>query len=215
MQKEGYHLNKTGERVSELLSRQFVVPTLSSTPTTQTRSWVDGEYLVDFRIGELCRVRENGEWVFYRLQDTDGGIYVWAKANASEMPDLSDYYNKAEVNQKIEEHAPDLSDYYTKSEVDAKVEEHQTDLSDYYTKEEADSKIDEKIQAINFPEDESIKYASRAEYDAWKEAGAVSDKTLYVIMEGGEPVELLIGSHQIAVKDLGSKGFPYSFPIIF
>ena len=172
---EGYHLNKTGERVSELLSRQFVVPTLDSTPTAQTRSWVDGEYLVDFRIGELCRVKENDEWAFYRLQDIDGSIRVWVKANASEMPDLSDYYNK----------------------------------------EETDSKIDEKIQAINFPEDQSIKYASRAEYDAWKEAGVVSDKTLYVIMEGGEPVELLIGSHQIAVKDLGSKGFPYSFPITF
>ena len=192
---KGYHLRKTGERVNELLSRQFVVPTLNSTPTAQTRTWVDGEYLVDFRIGELCRVNENGAWVFYRLQDINEGICVWAKANASEMPDLSDYYNKEEVDRKIEEHTPDLSDYYTK--------------------EETDDKIDEKIQAIEFPEDQSIKYASSEEYDAWKESGVVSDKTLYVIMEDGEPIELLIGSHQIAVKDLGSKGFPYSFPIIF
>lgn len=205
----------SGERMAELLARQFFVPTLETVPDSKTRSWVDGVYIVDFRIGEFCRVKENGKWVFYRLQDIDGNLRVWEKANASEMPDLSDYYNKSEVDKKIEEHTPDLSDYYTKSEVDAKMEEHQPDLSDYYTKEEADSKIDEKIQAINFPEDQSIKYASRAEYDAWKEAGVVSDKTLYVIMEGGEPVELLIGSHQIAVKDLGSKGFPYSFPIIF
>lgn len=131
------------------------------------------------------------------------------------MPDLSDYYNKEEVDSKIEEHTPDLSDYYTKNEVDVKIEEHQPDLSEYYTMEETDSKIDEKVQSIEFPEDQSIKYATRAEYEAWEESGCISDKTLYVIMEGEEPVELLIGIHQIAVKDLGSKGFPYSFPIIF
>ena len=61
---EGYHLNNTGERVSELLSRQFVVPTLDSVPNEQTRNWIDGEYLVDCRIGELCRVKVEEEWVF-------------------------------------------------------------------------------------------------------------------------------------------------------
>ena len=171
----GYYLNKTGDRVNQLLSRQFIVPTLDNSPTTETKSWIDGEYLVDFRIGELCRVKENNKWVFYRLQDIDGSIYIWVKANASEM----------------------------------------SDFSGYYTKEETNSKIDEKIQSIKFPEDQSIKYATRAEYETWKESGNISDKTLYVIMEGEVPVELLIGSHQIAVKDLGSKGFPYSFPIIF
>ena len=171
----GYYLNKTGDRVNQLLSRQFIVPTLDNSPTTGTRSWIDGEYLVDFRIGELCRVKENNEWVFYRLQDIDGSIYIWVKVDASKTPDLSGYY----------------------------------------TKEETNSKIDEKVQSIEFPEDQSIKYATRAEYEALKELGSVSDKTLYVIMEGEEPVELLIGIHQIAVKDLGSKGFPYSFPIIF
>ena len=195
MSAEGYKLGMSGARVGELLERQFVVPTLDSVPDLKTRNWADGGYTVAFRIGELCRVKVDGKWKFYRLEDIVGSECVWVKANASELPDMSDYY--------------------TKEEVDKVVSEKEVDLSGYYTKEEADSKIDEKIQAINFPEDESIKYASRAEYDAWKEAGAVSDKTLYVIMEGGEPVELLIGSHQIAVKDLGSKGFPYSFPIIF
>lgn len=32
----GYHLGKTGERVNELLSQQFIVPTLSSAPTSTT-----------------------------------------------------------------------------------------------------------------------------------------------------------------------------------
>lgn len=119
---EGYHLNKTGERVSELLSRQFVVPTLDSVPTEQTRNWIDGEYLVDFRIGELCRVKVEEEWVFYRLVDIVGGKRVWAKANASEMPDMSDYYTKEETDKRIEEHTPDLSDYATKKELEEALE---------------------------------------------------------------------------------------------
>ena len=212
---EGYHLNKSGERVSELLSRQFVVPTLANVPDEQTRNWVDGDYLVDFRVGELCRVKVGNEWCFYRLQDIDGSKCVWVKANAAEMPDMSDYYTKEETDKRIEEHTPDLSDYYTKKEVDDKIEEHQPDLSEYYTKEEADQKIEEKIGGIVFPEDESVKNLTRSEYEALKESGAVSDKTVYLILENGEPVEILIGNFQIAVKDLGSKGFPYSFPIIF
>ena len=140
---EGYHLNNTGERVSELLSRQFVVPTLDSVPTEQTRNWIDGEYLVDFRIGELCRVKVEEEWVFYRLVDIVGGNRVWAKANASEMPDMSDYY--------------------TKEEVDTKIEEHQPDLSEYYTKEETEQKIEEGVSSIVIPEDESIKNVTEDE----------------------------------------------------
>ena len=59
-------------------------------------------------------------------------------ASAYTPTDLSNYYTKAEVDEKIEEHEPDLSDYYTKEEVDEKIEEHEPDLSDYYTKEEID-----------------------------------------------------------------------------
>lgn len=192
---EGYHLNKTGERVSELLSRQFVVPTLDSVPTEQTRNWIDGEYLVDFRIGELCRVKVEEEWVFYRLVDIVGGNRVWAKANASEMPDLSDYYSKEEVDTKIEEHQPDLSEYYTKEEVNTKIEE--------------------GVASIVIPEDESIKNVTEDEYNAMFEADTLSDKTMYFVSKDGSPIALYIGKVQIAVREEGSKGFAYNFPIIF
>ena len=192
---EGYHLNKTGERVSELLSRQFVVPTLDSVPTEQTRNWIDGEYLVDFRIGELCRVNVEEEWVFYRLVDIVGGKRVWAKANASEMPDMSDYY--------------------TKEEVDTKIEEHQPDLSEYYTKEETEQKIEEGVASIVIPEDESIKNVTDDEYNAMFEADTLSDKTMYFVSKDGSPIALYIGKVQIAVREEGSKGFAYNFPIIF
>ena len=50
---KGYELHKTGSRVNELLERHFIVPTLESVPNENTRNWTDGEYSVDFRIGEL------------------------------------------------------------------------------------------------------------------------------------------------------------------
>ncbi len=172
---KGYELHKTGARVSELLERQFVVPTLESKPTKDTLSWEDGEYLVDFRIGELCRVRENEEWVFYRLQDIAEGMAYWSKANASELPDMSDYY----------------------------------------TKDETDKKIEEGVSSIVIPEDESIKNVTQDEYDAMKEANTLSDKTLYFVSKDDSPVALYIGRVQIAVREEGSKGFAYNFPIIF
>lgn len=43
---DGYHLGMSGDRVNELLSRQFVVPTLTDKPDTNTNSWVDGKYVV-------------------------------------------------------------------------------------------------------------------------------------------------------------------------
>ena len=52
----GYNLNKTGERVSELLSRQFIVPTLQEVPNENTLSWIDGEYNIQFRIGEFFSI---------------------------------------------------------------------------------------------------------------------------------------------------------------
>ena len=54
---KGYELHKTGARVKELLERQFIVPTLDSIPTETTTSWQDGEYVVHFRVGEICRVK--------------------------------------------------------------------------------------------------------------------------------------------------------------
>lgn len=192
---EGYHLNKTGERVSELLSRQFVVPTLESVPTEQTRNWIDGEYLVDFRIGELCRVKVEEEWVFYRLVDIVGGSRVWEKSNSSEMPDMSEYY--------------------TKEEVDTKIDEHQPDLSEYYTKEETEQTIEESLSSIVIPEDESIKNVTEDEYNAMFEEDTLSDKTMYFVSKDGSPIALYIGKVQIAVREEGSKGFAYNFPIIF
>lgn len=195
---KGYELKMSGSRVGELLSRQFVVPTLDVPPTPETLSWEDGKYTVTFRIGELCRVQENGEWKFYRLQDVNGNIAFWVNANASEAPDLSNYYTKEEVDEKV-----------------GSIEIPEVELDDYYTKEEVDNKIDEGVSSIVFPEDESIKNLTQDEYDAMKEADLLSDKTLYFVSKDDSPVALYIGKVQIAVREEGSKGFAYNFPIIF
>ena len=192
---KGYELHKTGARVNELLERQFIVPTLDTMPTEDTLTWNDGNYVVSFRIGEMCRVKVEEEWVFYRLVDIVGGKRVWSKANASEMPDMSDYY--------------------TKEEVDTKIEEHQPDLSEYYTKEETEQKIEEGVASIVIPEDESIKNVTEDEYNAMFEADTLSDKTMYFVSKDGSPIAIYIGKVQIAVREEGSKGFAYNFPIIF
>lgn len=191
----GYHLRKTGERVNELLSRQFIVPTLSTSPTSATLKWEDGEYDVYFRVGEMCRVRQEAEWVFYRLDDIANGKAFWSNANASELPDMGDYYTKDEVDDKIKEYQPDLSEYYTKDEVDTKIEE--------------------EVSSIIIPEDESIKNVTEDEYNAMFDANELSDKTMYFVSKDGSPIALYIGRVQIAVREEGSKGFAYNFPIIF
>ena len=192
---KGYYLNKTGDRVKQLLDRQFIVPTLDSIPNSQTKTWQDGEYTVAFRIGELCRVKVNGEWEFYRLHDIVNNLRVWQKANAAEIQDLSDYYTKTEVDTKISEHTPDLSEYYTK--------------------EETEHKIEESLSSIVIPGDESIKNVTEDEYNAMFEANTLSDKTMYFVSKDGQPIALYIGKVQIAVREEGSKGFAYNFPIIF
>lgn len=192
---KGYHLKKTGSRVNELLSRQFIVPTLTDIPTANTLTWEDGEYTVEFRIGELCRVYVEDKWQFYRLYDIDNKIAYWEKANASELPDMSNYYTKEETDEKISEHTPDLSDYYSK--------------------EETDRKIEEGVSSIVVPEDESIRNVTEDEYNAMLESDLLSDKTMYFVSKDGSPIALYIGKVQIAVREEGSKGFAYNFPIIF
>lgn len=172
---KGYELHKTGARVKELLERQFVVPTLDTIPTETTTSWQDGEYVVHFRIGEICRVKVEDDWQFYRLYDISGDKAIWNKANASETPDLSDYY----------------------------------------TKEEANDKIQEEISKIEIPEDESIKNVTEDEYNALFESDTLSEKTMYFVSKDGSPIALYIGKVQIAVREEGSKGFAYNFPIVF
>ena len=172
---KGYELHKSGARVNELLERQFICPTLVNTPNENTLTWQDGEYVVHFRVGEICRVKIADNWQFYRLYDISSGKAIWNKTNASES----------------------------------------LDLSDYYTKEEANNKIQEEISKIEIPADESIKNVTEDEYNALFESDTLSEKTMYFVSKDGSPIALYIGKVQIAVREEGSKGFAYNFPIIF
>lgn len=73
--------------------------------------------------------------------------------------DLSNYYNKLEIDNKIDNiNIPqtDLSNYYNKQETDNQIDTKisqivipETDLTDYYTKNETNSQIDTKISQID------------------------------------------------------------------
>lgn len=93
----GYYIQESGDRIVEMLSRQFIVPTLDTLPTTETISWQDGEYVIDFRIGELCRVLVDGNYIFYRLKDINNGA-IWVEATSA---DLKDYYTKKQIDDKL------------------------------------------------------------------------------------------------------------------
>lgn len=99
---QGYHLQKTGSRVNTLLERHFIVPTLSTPPQLDTASWQDGEYIVEFRIGELCRVKQDNKWSFFRLQDITNDGHIWVNANAADIPDMGDYYTREETDDAID-----------------------------------------------------------------------------------------------------------------
>lgn len=65
------------------------------------------------------------------------------------------------------------------------------------------------------PEDESIKNVTEDEYNTLFDTNMLSDNTMYFVSKDGSPIALYIGKIQIAVREEGSKGFAYNFPIIF
>ena len=105
---KGFELHKTGSRVSELLDRHFICPTLDNIPTGKTLTWQDGSYTVYFRVGEFCRVKSGTEYEFYRLHDITDNNAVWKKANSNESLDLHDYYTKEEVDNQIKQHVSNI-----------------------------------------------------------------------------------------------------------
>lgn len=102
---EGYHLQKSGDRVSTLLSRHYVVPTLASPPNENTLAWNDDSYMVNFRIGEFARVATDNGYVFYRLDDIAKNKASWQELTSE---DLSNYYTKDEINDLLSGPDPDI-----------------------------------------------------------------------------------------------------------
>lgn len=102
---QGYYLKMSGERMGELLSRHFIVPTLDSQPTETTLSWKDGNYQTYFRIGEIVRVKDNDDYVFFRLKDIKNGLAVWVNAT---IADMQDYYTKQQIDDKFSTFVPDI-----------------------------------------------------------------------------------------------------------
>lgn len=97
---KGYELHKSGARVNELLERHYIVPTLVHAPNDATLSWQDGDYVVEFRIGEMCRVEQNGVFKFYQLvniadgkahwkEDNEGGVEIVTEDRYEELKEAS------------------------------------------------------------------------------------------------------------------------------
>lgn len=106
---------------------------------------MDGNNIIDVQQLEITPqdadntylgIDENGHLIRTKIELSSGGG----------ESDLSNYYTKSEVDEKIENidiPEVDLSNYYTKSEVDEKIENidiPEVDLSNYYTKQEINNK---------------------------------------------------------------------------
>jgi len=76
------------------------------------------------------------------------------KADRSELPDMTDYYDKTETDDLLDQKAdttdlPDMSNYYNKTETDDLLDQKADttdlpDMSNYYTKTETDTALNEK-----------------------------------------------------------------------
>lgn len=106
------------------------------------------------------------------MQITDGKLYLnvdshvlyWATDQLHEIFDLSNFYNKEDVNNLLDDkldvsaYTPvDLTNYYVKDETDALLDNKldvsaytPVDLSNYYDKDETDDLLDDKVDKTTF-----------------------------------------------------------------
>lgn len=74
-------LGITKQRFESLLNNAYIIPTLGAVPDETTLVYVDGEYNVNFKIGDYCRVRNTDSeygYDFFRLYDIKDGLAVWS-----------------------------------------------------------------------------------------------------------------------------------------
>ena len=85
------------ERFVELLDRDFYTPTLTSAPTTSTRTYTDTDGSVcEFRIGQFCRVADSsieGGYKIYQCVDIKSGVGGTFISWQADMASLKEYIN--------------------------------------------------------------------------------------------------------------------------
>ena len=76
-------LGITYDRFLELLDRDFFIPTLDETPTTDTRTYIDEDGSeCEFRVGQMCRVADDTaieKYSLYILYDLTEAAATWVK----------------------------------------------------------------------------------------------------------------------------------------
>lgn len=183
----GYYLHKTGERVNELLERDYIVPTLEQEPTENTLTWKDGKYNHSFSIGDFVRVIIDSDIKLYRLIDIKE--------------------NKASWKEVILEH----QDITGKQDVLVSGKNIKTING---TSLLGSGNI--TISGGGTGGGSEVIILTQSEYDSLVLEGNIKETSIYFIKEDSTPVALYIGSILIAQKDeLGNISFPYNFPIIF
>lgn len=106
-------------------------------------------------------------------QGPQGEDYILTDADKREIAgyiNLSSYATIKYVDDKIANAQPDLSNYYTKAQTNNKIEEAvaaipATDLSNYYTMSQTDKKIEDAVADLDIPEQDLSDYATKEYVD--------------------------------------------------
>lgn len=215
----GYYLNKSGERVNDLLSRHFIVPTLSAPPDINTTQWQDGNYTVPFRIGEFVRVysESSKDYIFFRLKDINEGKAVWVKDEPGGKTPSQDAVNP---NNKITIDDNNSRGEYIdiRAEVDLTTGRHITLSLDESNLKDSIDEINTKISNLGTPGGVSggVEIVTPEEYEEKKNNNEILSNVIYLLVIDNSPFELYIGNILIGKKgDLENIQFPYTFPITF
>lgn len=156
---KGYYINITGERLEELLQRNYIVPTLKDFPSENTLTWIDGKYTTYFKIGDFVRVVKEQDIKFFRLINIESDKAVW-KEVILEHQDISNKQDVIEDLETIRQNALKGSnalqsvpeEYITNEELEeviSNIKIPEIDLTEYVKEEDLNKKQDVLKSGIN------------------------------------------------------------------
>lgn len=78
----GYTVNANVPSNAKFTDTEYVIPTLSSSPTSSTLTFTDNGVTRSFKVGYMCRVADSSAehgYKFYQLYDISGNNAVWGE----------------------------------------------------------------------------------------------------------------------------------------
>ena len=84
----GYTVNANVPSNAKFTDTEYVIPTLSSAPTSSTLTFIDNGVTRSFKVGYMCRVADSSAqygYKFYQLYDISGNNAVWGEISGGSV----------------------------------------------------------------------------------------------------------------------------------